>query len=283
MRLLLLVMVTGLLAHFSRAADTAPVKKSDVFEFTGRTEAAALVEIRPRVTGYLTKLVAKEGAAVKKGDLLAEIDPRPFQIEVDAAQARLAQSEAHFRLTVTESDRVRKLFDSRAVAAEEMERMAARATVARAAFDLAKVELTRAQLTLSATKLTSPIDGRLGRFQLSEGNLVVADGGPSIVTVIGTDPVFGFFDVDERTLLRLRRAGLAEAGKLTVSVGLADEDGYPHQTRLEFIDPRVDPATATVRFRTTLPNPKGLFVPGMFIRVRIVANADGTAAPARQP
>ena len=139
---------------------------------------------------------------------------------------------------------------------------------AEAALMVAKVEVERAELTLSWTRVTAPFSGRVSRIQATEGGLVTADQ-THILTVVSTDPLYVTFNVPEAILLQLRRDGLSEPGKLGVAVGFAIDEGYPHAAKLDLIEPEVDPKTGTVRFRATVPNPKGLLLPGMSARVRL--------------
>jgi RND family efflux transporter MFP subunit len=139
---------------------------------------------------------------------------------------------------------------------------------AEAALMVAKVEVERAELTLSWTRVTAPFSGRVGRIQSTEGSLVTADR-THILTVVAIDPLYVTFSVPEAILLQLRRDGLSEPGKLEVAVGFAIDEGYPHAAKLDSIEPEVDPKTGTIQFRATLPNPKGLLSPGMSARVRL--------------
>lgn len=273
MRAVALFLIAGVsfVTTTTRADDPPKPAPPKVWEFGGHVEAAT-ADVRARATGYVTRIAVKEGAAVKKGDLLAEIDPRYYAAEVEVAKARLKAAEAKLQAAKVNLAGTKKVFDKGVVSADEVRITEAGAAEAEAGVLVARAELERAELMLSWTKVTAPFDGRVGRFAVPEGNLVRADN-TRVVTVVATDPLFVAVDVDERTILRLRRAGLAEPGKLSVAVGLADEEGYPHEAKLDFIDPQVDPAKATVRIRATLRNPKGMLSPGMFVRVRLTAPA----------
>jgi RND family efflux transporter MFP subunit len=234
-------------------------------EFAGRVEADA-VEIRARVTGYITALRVQDGAAVKKGEVLAEIDPRPYRIELDKAKASLALAEAREKLTEAESERVKAAVRAGVAGKDETTKVEAQREVARAEMAAAKALVELAEYHLSLTRLVSPIDGRVGRFHLIAGSLVRADN-DSVVTVVRTDPVYVTFDVDERSFLRLR--DLFKNGKVTAAVGFAGEDGFAHEVTVDFVSPSFDADKGTVRLRGALPNPKGLHVPGLSVRVRI--------------
>jgi RND family efflux transporter MFP subunit len=255
-----------LLAGHTRATPRPGQADDKVLEFTGQIEAKT-VDVRPRVTGYLTRITAKEGAAVKAGDLLAEIDPRAAKIEVEIAKAKLIQAEAKVRLAEARQARTKQLTGAAVITKEELVQADTEVEVARAEVALAKAELELAELHLSWTKLTAPVDGRLGRFHVTEGNLVRADGEP-LVTLVRTDPLHVAFDVDERTALKLREQA-GKGGKFAVAVGIATDEGYPRTAELDFTDNAVDPKTGTIRYRATLPNPKGELLPGLFARVRL--------------
>lgn len=262
-----LLLAAGLvvLAGGTRAAD--PPKG---WEFAGRTEAGAAADIRPRVGGELVRTTVREGATVKKGELLAEIDPRPYQIDLDAARAKMKAAEARLKAARIKTSNVKFLAEQKVkvVAQGEVDLQEAAEAEAAALLAVAKAEVEQAELHLSWTKITAPIAGRVGRFSVTERNLVAADT-TRLMTVVAADTLHVSFDVDERTLLRLRREGLAEPGKLAVAVGFAGDEGYPVEGRLDLIEPLVDPEKGTVRFRATIPNPKGLLLPGMFARVRL--------------
>jgi multidrug efflux system membrane fusion protein len=240
--------------------------------FTGRTEAAA-DDVRARVTGHLTHLAVREGGAVKKGDLLAEIDPRAYRLDLDAAKARQKVAEAKLQAAKLKSANAKSLAQNKVISQGEVALNTAAEAEAEAALMSAKVDVERAELILSWTRVTAPFSGRVSRVQSTEGGLVTADQ-THILRVVASDPLHVTFNVPEATLLRLRRDGLAEPGKLDVAVGFAIDEGHPRAAKLDLIEPEVDPKTGTVRFRATVPNPKGLLSPGMSARVRL--------APARK-
>ena len=265
---LVLVSVVTLAAAQQKTVAPPGTTPAKGFDFNGRIEATT-VEIRPRVTGCLMKILVKEGAMVKQGDLLAEIDPQQYKADLDVARAKLTVAEATSKVAISQLARLKELNSKGVIGQDDLIQAAGEKERSEALIHVANAEVVLAELNLSWTKLNSPMDGRVGQFAQTAGNLVTADG-PAIVSIVAVDHVFVSFDVDERTMLKLRRDGLAEIGKLTALVGLSDEDGYPHKATVDFIDPQFNPKTGTVRVRGVLPNPKGLFSPGMFARVRLI-------------
>jgi RND family efflux transporter MFP subunit len=239
---------------------------ADYEDFTGRTEASATVQIKARVSGFLTRVLFKEGTAVKKGDLLFEIDPRPYQTELDKADAALALSEARLKRADAAHKRGKALFDSKAMGREELDKIAAERDEAQARLRVAKANRDHARLNLDFTRVTAPMSGRIGRRLLDVGNLVKADE-TDLATVISSKPMYVYFDIDERTVLRLRQ------GKgLQVAMALANDKGFPHRAEVDYVANGVDPTTGTLRLRATLPNADGLLMPGLFVRVRLTTS-----------
>ncbi len=247
------------------AAD--PRQKEKGWQFAGQTQAAAAVEVRTLVTGLVTKVAAKEGAVVKKGDVLAEIDPRSHQLDLVAARAKLLGAEAKLRVARLEAGNAKKLVENKVISVNELALHEARAADADATVMAAKVEVERAELTLSWTRLTAPFDGRVSRVQVAEGELVTERA--PVLTVVDTRALAVSFNVPEALLLQLQQDGLADPGRLDVAVGFAGEEAFPHAARLDAIGSEVDPRTGSVRFRATVPNPKGLILPGMTARARL--------------
>jgi RND family efflux transporter MFP subunit len=251
---------------------------TDYQDFTGRIEAAQSVEIRARATGMLDKVAFQAGAAVKKGDLLFQIDPRPYRAALDKADADVRLAEAHLKRLSTDLERARALAAKGSIGRDELDKIEGDRAEAQAALEAGKAARELVQLELNYAQVTSPIDGRIGRPLLDAGNLVRADE-TVLATIVSTDPVLAYFDMDEGTVLRLARlrlAGRAPAGgssKVPVTMGLADESGFPHQGQLEAMDNRVDPATGTLRCRAVFANAQGIYLPGMFARVRLPIGA----------
>lgn len=232
----------------------------------GQTQADS-VDVRAQVTGRLSRVAVKEGNAVAKGDLLIEIDPRAYRLAVDAAKAKVKVAEAKLQVTKIEVANVKRLFQQKVVSSDELALHEAKAAEVEALLQGAKVEVEQAELTLSWTRVPAPFNGRVSRIQATEGGLITDR--THILTVVSTDSLYVSFKVPEAILLQLRKDGLADPGKLGVAVAFAGEEGYPQAAKLNLIAPEVDPKTATVRFRATVPNPKGLFLPGMSARVRL--------------
>jgi RND family efflux transporter MFP subunit len=249
---------------------------TDYEDFTGRTVAIKTIEIRARVTGYLDKInfKEKEGGDVQEGSVLFEIDPRPYDHEVLRTKANLLQAEAHLRRLNLDYRRMEKLVGDKTVSREQFDLVAGDRSEAQATVESAKANLARAQLDVTFTKVLAPMSGRVSRTQLDPGNLVRADE-TVLTTIVGTDPVYAYFEVDERTMLRIRRyteEGRVKSEKdqgVPVTMGLADEQGYPHQGIVNFVDNRLDPSTGTLQVRGIFKNSDHMLSPGLFVRVRL--------------
>jgi multidrug efflux system membrane fusion protein len=236
------------------------------------------------VTGVLMRIHVRDGALVKEGELLAEIDNAMYQAEVKKAQANLARAnadvtsaKAQLRLAEVELQRVEAARKGGAAGQGDLERAKAAFDVGRGQLDAAAAnkdaadaELHVATLRLRDTQIRSPIAGRVGQFAVTDGNLVLAgNADPThIVTVIAADPIHVYADLDEATTLRLRRAG-AKPDAIAVEVGFLGDEGYPHRGKIDFVGNEIDPKTGTVRIRAVLPNPKDEIVPGQSARVRL--------------
>jgi RND family efflux transporter MFP subunit len=244
--------------------------------FTGRTDAKRSIDIRARVTGYLDQVMFKEGDDVKEGAPLFEIDPRPYQAQMDGAKANLAQAEAHLARLETDYRRALTLVGKQAMSQEDFDRIAGDRSEAVAAVGVAKAQVQSARLNLDFTKISAPVTGRISRQNIDPGNLVMADN-TVLTTLVTLDPIYAYFDVDERTMLRIRR--LIREGKIksareegvtvAVEMGTSDEDGYPHRGVINFVDNKLDPGTGTLRVRGEFPNPDKFLAPGLFARIRI--------------
>ena len=232
---------------------------NDWADFTGRLEAMENVAVRPRVGGYVESVRFAEGARVAQGDLLFQIDPRPFKAEVERLSAERDRAVAELALARSYADRAERLLAQNATSREEYEQLAANASVAQA-------KLAAAQLNLSFTRVTAPIAGRVSRAVVTAGNLV--DGSTLLTTVVSDSPVYAYFDVDEQTYLDHLHGGPASRD---VYVGLINEQGYPHRARLDFVDNQVDPSHGTIRARAVLDNADGAFTPGLFARMKLVS------------
>jgi RND family efflux transporter MFP subunit len=266
----------------------APVLQRDVpesDEFSGRLEAVDHVEIRPRVSGYIRRVTFTEGREVRKGEVLFEIDPRPYQADLDRARAQLEQARTAADLAQREVARAAKLVNVQAISREEFDSRTSAQANSVAAVRAAEAAVETARLNLEWTKVRSPIAGRVSRAEVTEGNLVQA-GPPDatlLTTVVSLDSMYLYFDSDEQTYLRYS-AKAAAAGahgwreaRLPVYLGLANETGFPHEGRLDFIDNRIDPASGTIRTRAIFSNRDRRFTPGLFARVRLVSSESAPA------
>jgi len=253
-----------------------PVNEWD--EFTGRLEAPETVQIRPRVSGQIDQVAFTEGALVKKGDLLFQIDPRPFQAEVRRLEAQLAQTRAAATRSDNEAQRGERLRQSNAISAELADSRTTAAQEARAAVAGIQAQLDVAKLNLSFTRVTAPISGRVSRADITAGNLVTADVTP-LTSVVSTDKVYAYFDADERVYLKYTE--LAREGRrgatTPVYLGLSNEDGNPHLGQMNFVDNQVNPATGTIRGRAVFDNTDGRFTPGLYARLKLVGSGTYSA------
>jgi RND family efflux transporter MFP subunit len=277
---LLAVPTGGTAAPPPEVAVSRPVTRevTDYEEFTGRTEAVQAVDLRARVTGYVDKVNVKEGGEVKQGDVLFEIDPRPYQAELDRADAEVVRAEAHLKRASADHERAKKQLAGKAISQEEFDHAAGEREEAEASLRVARAGREAARLNLSFTRVAAPISGKVGRALLTPGNLAVADT-TSLATVVSVDPMAVFFDVDERSLLRLARLQREGKGKaerdaeVPVLLALPDDEGFVHRGKVAGTGVRVDPNTGAVRWQATFANPDGLFLPGMFVRVRLLTGA----------
>ncbi|MEM9532137.1 MAG: efflux RND transporter periplasmic adaptor subunit [Pseudomonadota bacterium] len=251
-------------------------------EFTGRIEAIDDIEIRPRVSGYLSAVHFEEGAAVSKGDLLFTIDPREYQAEVNSAHAQLARVDTRIGLARSAVARVEKLVAARAASTEELEQAEADLEQALADRQAAQADLERMELDLEFASIHSPIDGRIGAALIKPGNLVQADLS-LLTTVVSVDPVYVSFRGDEQIYLKylgLDRAGERQSSRDApnpVLVGLAIDNDFPYRGEMVFVDNEVDPDTGTIQGKAVLANPDGLFTPGLFARVRLLGSGEYNA------
>jgi multidrug efflux system membrane fusion protein len=242
-------------------------------EFSGRIEAVDRVEIRPRVSGFIGQVNFKPGARVKKGDVLFVIDPRPYQAEASRAEAVARAARAKADLAKLELDRAEKLVADKAIAQREVEASASSYKELEASARAAQAAYEAAKLNLVFTRIESPIDGRVSKAEVTLGNLV--DSSAVLTSVVSSDSVYASFDGDEDTFLRVG-AQARKGQSVTVRVGLANEDGFPHEGALEFVDNRLDPATGSVRMRAVFRNADNSLAPGLFARVQL---APAGAAP----
>jgi RND family efflux transporter MFP subunit len=257
-----------------------PVERdvTDYADFTGRPAAVDSVEVRARVWGYLDKVNFKEGALVKKDDVLFEIDPRTYRADLERAEGTVAQYQARVHRLERDYQRVKSLLARRAVGQEEYDRYEGDYREAVANLHVAKANRDLAALNLGYTRVTAPVSGRVSRYVVTLGNLIQSgdqSGGTLLTTIVSVDPMYVYFDMDERTVLRIRqliREGKARSDREAgwpVSLGLATEERFPHQGTIDFEDNQVNPRTGTLRVRGVFANKDELLSPGLFARVRV--------------
>src|SRR3989442_806059 len=256
-------------------------------EFTGRLEAVESVEIRPRVSGYITEIHFEAGAIIKKGDLLYVIDPRPYQADFDRAAAEFERMQAQLKLSQIELDRAKDLRAKNTISASEFDQKAATYQGSVAAAQSAEAAKNSAALNLEFTQIKSPIDGRVSDARITLGNLVQPGAGPEsvVTTVVSVDPIYAKVDADENAVLKyvkLSEEGKrvsARTAKIPAWVELGNETDFPHEGYVDFVDNRLDPGTGTVRARVVLKNWNPNFItPGFFARVRVAGATPYRAA-----
>jgi RND family efflux transporter MFP subunit len=267
------------------AVSVAPAVKRDVQEFdefTARLEAPDTVDIRSRVGGTLVQVHFREGQLVKKGDPLFTIDPRPFAAEAARAEAQLASARTQGELNKIELARAEKLVAVRGVSQQELDQLRAALATAQSSVKANEAALVQAKLNLEFTRITAPVSGRTSRANVTAGNLVNV-GDPILTTVVSSDRIYAYFDASEALYLKYMRAardGSRPSSRDTpnaVRLGLANEDGYPHEGKMDFVDNRLNPATASMRGRAVFDNKEGLYTPGLFARLQLVGSGNYSA------
>jgi RND family efflux transporter MFP subunit len=267
-------------AEIAKVTVSRPLERevAEYAEYTARTAAVDSVEVRAHVWGYLNKVGFKEGAIVKKGDVLFELDPRPYEALLNQAKAKVAQDEAQLTFDEAEYRRNLKLVNTGAASASDLDKTSAARGVDIANVAADKAVVASRQLDIDYTRVVAPISGRTSRYVVTVGNLIQAGdqgGGTLLTTIVSIDPMYAYFDVDEHTVLRVRqlvREGKADSpreGPVPVSLGLANQTGFPHQGTINFVDNQVNSKTGTMRLRGVFPNKDQVLAPGFFGRVRI--------------
>ncbi len=245
-------------------------------QFSARLEAPDSVELRARVAGTLEGVHFREGQRVKKGDLLFTLDSRPFAAELARAQAQALAAKTQAELAKSELARAEPLAKIQGISAQELDQLRAGLRNAEAQQKAAEAAVQAAQLNLSFTRITAPVAGLTSRANVTPGNLVGV-GEPVLTTVVGSDKVYAYFDASESLYLKYgqaaRAASQGKSGAPVVRLGLANEAGFPHEGKLDFVDNRLDPATATVRARAVFDNKDGRFTPGLTARLQLGGNA----------
>ena len=243
---------------------------TEFVEFTARFEPVERVQIRPRVSGYISSINFTQGREVKKGEVLVVIDPRPYQAELKRAQAQLAQARSQQELAKSERDRAVRLLSSHAISREDYDSRIAATEQASANVDADAAAVDSAALNLEFTRVTAPISGLVGRAEVTAGNLVTG-GETLLATLVSIDPIYVSFDSDEEAYLKYLELGRGSnsESRQPVFVGLADEAGYPHQGVMVFVNNEIEASTGTIRARGSLENHDHQFLPGMFARVKL--------------
>jgi multidrug efflux system membrane fusion protein len=253
-----------------------PVNEWD--EFTARLEAPQTVQVRPRVSGQIDRVAFTDGATVDKGQLLFQIDPRPFEAEVHRLEAQLQQARANVLRADSEAQRGERLRSANAISAELAETRNTSALEARAGVGAIQAQLDLARLNLSFTRVTAPIAGRVSRAEITAGNIVSADTS-TLTSVVSTDRVYAYFDADERVFLKYNQlARDGQRDKVTpVYLGLSNEEGNTHLGQMDFIDNQVNPRTGTIRGRAVFDNRDGRYTPGLYARLKLVGSGTYSA------
>jgi len=259
-----------------------PVEKevTDQDDYEGRIAAVKTVEVRARVRGELTKVLFKDGQLVKEGEPLFEIDPRPYQAQLDATKAMIASADASLEHAKTQYARILRLVNNKAATREELDEWTAKQDIAKADRLKAEAEMQKAKLDLGFCKITAPIAGRISRPLVTEGNLVNAAASDTLLTtIVATDPLYVYFNVDERALVRYRRdfskepklqgAESIKELKIPVFVAIEGDADFTQKGTIDFVENKVNSGTGTIQVRGILNNPNRLLDDGMRARVRV--------------
>ena len=245
-------------------------------EFSGRLEAVERVDIRSRVAGAVQAVHFREGALVRAGDLLITMDPAPYQADVERAEAQVAAAQARLAQAQSEHARAQRLWEDSAIAQRELEERANAAREAGANLRAAQAHLQGARLNLGYTQVRAPVAGRIGRLEVTVGNLVAAGpGAPVLTTLVSVSPIYASFDADEQVIVRALHGlpGGASArqliARIPVQMGTGTGSDTPHSGRLQLIDNQVDAKSGTIRLRAAFDNGDGALIPGQFARIRM--------------
>lgn len=243
-------------------------------EFTGKIEPIQSVELRARVGGFIDAISFTEGERVHRGQVLYQIDPRPFKAEVDRLRAELVRATAVAEQARLDGERAKREIAQNAISQQEFERLDAQSKAAAAGVGSARAALQAAELNLSYTRVTSPVDGRISKALITRGNLVATSN--ILTTIVSENPIYASFVIDEPSFLKYASAQRGQGGP--AYVGLMSEKGFPHRGTLQFLDNAVDPGSGTITARAILSNPDGQFTPGLFARVRLASKASSHVA-----
>ena len=248
-------------------------KVTDWQGYSGRLEAVDRVDVRPQVSGTITAVHFRNGALVKKGDVLFTIDPRPYQAEVARAEAQVAAAQARVRFTAADLDRAQRLVKDSTISRQSMDQKENDAREAAANLKAAQAALDAAQINLGYTQIIAPVNGRVSRAEITVGNVVAAGAASApLTTVVSVSPMYASFDVDEQTYLR-HIAPARDSNNIPVQLGLANESGYSRNGSIEHVDNRLDVVSGTIRVRAKFDNPDGMLVPGLYARVKVGSTA----------
>jgi RND family efflux transporter MFP subunit len=248
---------------------------ADTLDITGQAAASISVDLVARIPGYLRQVGFKDGTEVRQGELLFLIEPEPYQAQLDLAQATVAQHQAMLKSAEAEYERQRTL-QSQAVSTQaNLDRALANRDSEQAAVAEAKANVQTATINLGYTKVTAPFDGRIGRHLVDPGNYVGNGVATKLATLQKIEPIYVYFNVNERDVLRVRQIvrarglSVASLGSIPVSAALQNEDDYPHTGHLDFVDTGIDTTTGTLQVRAVFDNKDRALIPGAFVRLRI--------------
>lgn len=252
--------------------DVAPAASqtiSDWKEFTGRLQASKSIVVMPRSSGYIVEVGFEDGAQVKKGDLLFQVDYRTIRADVERLKAEVARAEAEIELTERDLKRADSLRTTNAISQEQLDNRRTQLTQAKAEANSARADLKRTKVLDAITTVKAAFDGQVSDARVEVGGSVVA-GQTVLTTLVSTDQMHAFFDVDEPTYLALQAQGFDYVNQeITVQMGLANQSGFQYEGRIDFVDNQVDSATGTIRMRAVYDNPNGELTPGLFARLKL--------------